>query len=86
MQSDFKKTEEAFAKLDSSFERLENIAEKKREQLKQRQSNADQRLSAECKKNTKIKASAENLSLKVENIINNLNRVIQENGTSNSNN
>lgn len=78
MKNDFQKTEAVFAKLDEVLSEAESAIEKKREQLKARQSGADQRISASLKENERLKNATAEISQKVEAVINHLDKVLNE--------
>ena len=84
MQNDFPKTNAAMTELEDVLSHAEKIAEHKREQLKQRQSNNDQRLSASFRKNEKLKNTVSDAADNVQKIINHLDKVLSENGTGNN--
>jgi len=86
MQNDFQKTEAAFSMLDDALERAEKIAEKKHEQLRVRQSNADQRLNVSLRANEQLKLKAAEIAVNVEKVINNLDEVLGEDVSGNNNN
>lgn len=85
MQNDFRKTEAVFLKLDEALENAEKIVEKKQEQLRLRQSEMDQRLSAGLRKNEQLKAKAGELAGNIEDVINHLDKVLNEDVSSNHN-
>ena len=86
MQNDFQKTEAVFLRLDEALNNAEKIAEKKHEQLKLRQSNADQRLNASLRANEQLKSNVVEIAGNVEEVINHLDKVLNENVSSNHNN
>ena len=70
MQNDFQKTETVFLRLDEAINSAEKIAERKREQLRTRQSNADQRLNASLRMNEQMKQKTAEIAGDVEKVIN----------------
>ena len=85
MQNDFQKTEIAFLHLDEALETAEKIADKKREQLRNRQSNADQRLNLSLRENERLRTDAAKIAQNVEQVINHLDKVLNEDVSSNHN-
>jgi len=85
MQNDFQKTEAAFLKLDEVLDNIEKSMEKKQEQLRSRQSNVDQRINASLRENEQLKADVAEIAQSVEDVINHLDKVLNEDVTSNHN-
>ena len=85
MQNDFQKTNMMLARMDEALDAAEKAFAEKKESLESEQKNINQQLERSLRQNEQLKSQAAEISHDVETVINHLDKVLNENGTSNNN-